>query len=425
MPSIITHGAASAKGYGFAGGLKVPGFITTVDSGAYGTNISGVAYDPDGNMYISGRVTSSFSSGPHVIMKLAANTGSLVWARQVSAGGVHSLAFYNGFLYAYIGGSNVIIKINSSGTLIDQIGLSFTYGGGESGYYQNQLNIDSSGNFYIFTRNYEPTSTYPGATITVLNQSYSVIRSIGYFSSSGGGSGFQYADMLMGVDGQISLLAYEQSSSPYNITGLTINTSGSISSTFRQTTLARFAGNRITDNNGNSYTALANILYKINSSGTLVWEKSLGVTSTDTPALSIDSAGNIYYITQSSTPNKILKLDPNGSLIWGRDMTNTGFGTLLFSRYDDNKKLLYVTGSDFSGTHNTSFAFPSSGPAVGTYTSKSIVISNFTPTITDTTNGYTSASFSTFTDTATTYASSVTLSSYTPPTISSAVVLPA
>jgi len=434
MPLLGSIGAACAKAFGFTSSagpsLPVNGFISTIASGSYGTNITGVAYDPSGNMYAGGSVTSAFFSGSPVIMKFEAGTGNLLWAYSVSnslnADGIWSLAYYSGNLYAYNNNNSLLMKISPAGSLIEAKTISNAYGAANR---TCQLEIDSSGNIYIFG----PTgssSGYSAAQVTKLNSSYSVLWSRKYYVIISPGSvAFNYSNIRLGADDSISFAGYWDGnySSPYEPYVITVNSSGTVTSSVKWNSSGTYEADRITDSSGNTYTVYSksglHYLVKTNSSGTISWQKSWSAGATSNfSKIQIDSTGNIYL----TTPNvAIYKFNNSGSLLWAKGFASPSANLMLMSRLAENLKLLFIDCCDFSSSAATCMAMPTeNGPTNGTYAG--ITISTLSPTVSNSSMSFTTPSIQTETSSPTVSVSnaSVTLYSYTPPTITRATVLP-
>ena len=189
----------------------------------------------------------------------------------------------------------VIYKFDSAGTsLASPINYRATYLVSPA-----DIAIDSSGNIFIVCASDLSSSGYMSVGVYKLNGSTLNpvwVRTL-YIA--------MFLDDSTGVAG----------------TGLSIDPSGNIF------VIAR--GHWITDNWGNGA-----IVVKMNTSGSVLWQKYLTSSNTATGTKSCtDSSGNVYvagYYTESSTLAFLAKFDTNGNLLWQRSVANpawSAYGT--------------------------------------------------------------------------------------------------
>jgi hypothetical protein len=131
------------------------------------------------------------------------------------------------------------------------------------------------------------------------------------------------------------------------------------------------------DSSGNLYFTQSfgssKTLFKLNSSGAVVWQKT--VTSLVGP-ITIDSSDGIYLsgIT-SSTKTTLIKLDTSGALVWGREYTYStpvsqgGINTDIPTSMSNGSGYVYQTfsGTIRSGTTNYPGHFVVKTSTAGTY----------------------------------------------------------
>jgi len=109
-----------------------------------------------------------------------------------------------------------------------------------------------------------------------------------------------------------------------------------------------FLGLRVNQVDGTAY------LYKVDSTGAIVWQTYLGNTGTveafDT--VTVDSSGNIYaagYTTSAGNGLLITKYNSSGVLQWQKNIINTWTSSAVASMVVDSSGNLYLTGNVFTG----------------------------------------------------------------------------
>lgn len=141
------------------------------------------------------------------------------------------------------------------------------------------------------------------------------------------------------------------------------------------------------DESGNLYvspptytsTAERTQLYKINSSGTMVWAKEFSGGFNDQYSQAVAwSNGGCYvivhqYINSSTTYINLIKLDTNGNIVWQRRITpskaSTGWSSMKVAQNGD--LLLYVEGG-YSTSSTMFIRYPADGSITGTFAYGSI-----------------------------------------------------
>lgn len=386
MPTIITSGAASAKGYGFAGGGKAfmgSGFVTMIGAGGYGADFRQITYDQNGNGYVSGFISPAIFSGRRVVAKLAAETGNVLWSYTFDASNrgeqICSIAFYSGHVYVFVDSpTSTIVKITADGSYVGA--KSITGLGNAKG-----MVMDSSGNFYLFA------SSGAIAYVAKLNSAYVPVWFNSYTNTIAGGSlDFAYSNLNMGPgENSLTFHAYWDGNYtlPYQPVMCSIEVgSGSVITGWRHTTIEQFRSSGIVDSSGNFYAVIGSgtalEVIKANSFS-VIWKVSISNTAGADNIITLDPTGNIYIY--SIGYKHLLKLDNNGAVIWAKSINNPGdYASIVYS---NAAKLLYIGRGIFQGA-----AYPMSipsvnGPVDGTYAGT--VISSITRSSVESTSTWT------------------------------------
>ena len=308
----------------------------------------GVAVDSGGNVYVVGRTYLGSSSSNDVTIAKYNSSGTIQWQRKLGGTGSDNgyditvdssdNVYISGHTNSAGAGSDdiLIAKYNSSGTIQWQRTL-----GDSSANYVEAIAVDGSGNVYV------TGSTSYGAYymyVTKLNSSGTIqwTRRIGSGNGEGGN-------------------------------GIAIDSSGNVYVTGR----TRRSG----------YTDHEVWIVKYNSSGNIQYQRTLGGTNTDRGnGIVIDSSDNVYVVGATNSAGSggfdfiIVKYNSSGTVQWQR--------TLGVSSNDqgveiavDNSGHIYVIGYSDDGTGNNDFLIaklPDDGTLTGTYGSITYAASSFT-----------------------------------------------
>ena len=432
MPSIITRGAASAKGFGA---------FTTIGSkywlGAYGTTrvsyCQGATMDSSGNLYTVGAIYNATYSNVDLLVCKYGISGALLWQRalsrangsQVQGYGIHtdgSYVYISGLEDAAFSYYNEMLSAvyDVSGTLIwkqSLYGASYTVGQAASN--------DASGNLYAIGYSLQSSTGFD--MVTAKYNSAGILQWQRLLASSGAAAEYGYS---IAVDSSSNVIVGGQGYSGVSAAVLAkYNSSGTIQ---WQRALYQGTGYYATVIQGVAVDASNNIYatgywydtqsvppyspikyrrftVKYDSSGTLQWQRELSGTGDETGlAISVDSSSNVYTIGSSASSAGtvvIVKYNSSGTLQWQRYISNTGLningshggiacygssygftalgsGVLLSGRLpSDGTK----TGSYSVGGTTYTYAASSLTDAAGSMTST-------TSSFTDSAFGYTSAS---------------------------------
>jgi hypothetical protein len=343
-------------------------FVLAIRAGGLSyEEVSGLALDSSGNTYIAGRFYSttadfggttltSVGSWDAYVAKVS-SSGSFVWAiragglsyEEVSglaldsngnvyiAGYFHGIANFGGTTLTSAGERDVYVaKVSSSGGFVWA-----NRAGGNSGDYVSHLLLDSSGNAYI-AGYFHGTANFGGTTLTSAGGQDAYVAKV---SSSGG---FVWANRAGGNSGDyVSHLALDISGNSY-IAGRFEGTAN-----FGDTTLTS-AGY------GEVYVA------KVSSSGGFVWAIRAGGSSGDyVSGLALDSNGNAYIAgifggtvdfggttltSAGSADIYVAKVNSSGSFAWATRAGGSNSG-LVSGLALDSSGNAYIAGH-FQGTAN-------------------------------------------------------------------------
>lgn len=383
---------------------------TICDINTYG-NVS--AIDADGNMYVIGSTKISTSSAMQVLK--FNDQGVLQWQKEIGASddrGVAVTTDSSGNVYVcgrtFVSGAPnfLTIKLNSSGASQWQKALSDVI-------FVTDVKIDSGNN------------------VIVVGAGTSDNTQIAKYNSSGT---LQWQKQLQGASYILgeNEVALDSSDNIY-ISGTIIdggkfysivakyNSSGTLQwqNKFGSASNDQYGNSIATDASGNvivcgftNSTGTAEFLiYKLNSSGTLQWQKTFGDVYDQGYGVATDSSDNIYIVGEGyyATNNfTFAKFNSSGTIQWQRQLGGSSSELGRSIRVASNGAV-YVCGFTQSGTFK-GFMYarlPNDGSLTGTYTvgSRSITYdaSSFTVTTPSLTN-----STSTKSDTTTTFTDSST-----------------
>lgn len=413
MPTIVTRGAGSARGFGFGGAAAIPYWIAAYYSASSNPNIGPVFLNNSNQIISLGQATGS-SNGPLVL----SSTGALV--NQLSQTTLSDFPYYsakvsfdstNDFFYmAGPGLSNQIAlaKVSASSYAFSWLRYFTTTG---SPAYSLGLScaVDASQNVYVVGQLNQTAAccnSYGYATIGKYNSSgtyqWSKLRSQSLSSAdyffdvvvSSGGSPVVVGKYLEGAGYQAGVIMSFNSAGT-ELWGRRLS-NGTDNITFNAMTK---------DSSDNYYvcgynnTLNQSFIVKYNSSGTIQWQRT--INSCTAQSITIDSVGDIYiYAAGNSTTFYILKYNSSGVIQWQRQFVYQS--TLLRASQIGDIKILNSESSIVlaviayqsslgTGYNRLIYKYPANGSKTGTYAigSKSVIVS--ASSLTDAAGSYTDA----------------------------------
>jgi len=342
----------------------------------------GIASDSSGNRYgvgKNGETPSKFG--------LIKNdtTGNVLWQRELAGSDVRTQGYKVvtdslGNVYAVgldeLNSSPftkwlVVVKFNSSGTIQWQRKIETN-----NNTIASSIALDTSNNVYIVSSDYTSNSNL----IAVKYNSSGTVQWQRKFYSTAGGS---VEGTGLAVDSAGNVYACGRAFGKAII--VKFNTSGvyqwvySLGGEYPQSTYSYGMTVDSSDNLymvGNVYNSTSAkqemLLFKLNSSGTQQWQRTLGSNSTNTYgyATTVDSSGNVYVTGMTNTvwDIYIAKYNTSGTLQWQRTLGSTAYEigqSISVTPAGD----IHLTGlTSASGTEDIFFAtLPSDGSRTGTH----------------------------------------------------------
>ena len=232
----------------------------------------------------------------------------------------------------------------------------------------NQAAVDSSGNVYV-----SGTGNAAGAgSYDLVIAKYNTSGAIQWQRTLGGTSSDQNGGVAVDSSGNVYITGYTNSAGQGDADALIVkyNTSGVIQ---WQRTLggsnAEYGYGIAVDSSGNVYisgtTNTAGVIVggydmliaKYNSSGTIQWQRTLGLSNNDQGnSIGVDSSGNVYVVGYENGGGQVIivKYNNSGTIQWQRYLdggsTELGWGMVIDS--SDNIYINGVTRSEGNGNQN-------------------------------------------------------------------------
>ena len=308
--------------------------------GSFGEEGRGVTIDSSDNIIVGGYTASDGAGSTDFLLAKYNSSGTLLWDKTLgssfseTANGVATDSLDNIVIVgssAFSGGSSefLIAKYNSSGTLLWNKAL-----GGSGNEVAYGVAIDSSDNIIVTGFTFSDGAGGSDLLVAKYNSSGTLL----WDKTLGGGSTDQGRSVAVDSSGNIVIGGYTNSDGA----GL--------------------------------YDFL---LAKYNSSGTLLWDKTLGGSDNEfSYGVAIDSLDNIVVVgyTESDGAGNpdclVAKYDSSGTLLWDKTLGGSGgdFGAGVAIDSSDNIIVVGTTSSDGAGNIDCLVAkLPPDGTGDGTY----------------------------------------------------------
>lgn len=330
MPTINTFAAASVNGFQ-SSGIGTPYWGLNISGDAAAPNnmldVVGSAVDAQGNVYT---LISNYGATAAVLVKTN-SASTVVWQKSytLSGFGIYPPVFSgstniaidylgNVFFSGQYGADTFTFKVDPSGAVLWVQGF---YDGTNLTYDVTSINVDSSGNLYVYAgknnNNYSYLIKYNGSTGGILWKKQ--------FVGTGSWDGASPRSVFVSPSGDVFIAALL-----YN---------GGIG--------------------GYGYVA------KFNSSGTYQWGKRFAQVLR---CMTVDSNGNVYVQTNGGGSYNTTKYDSSGTFVSCFGVSNVGTTPDLIGLFCDSYNNVYSVGVYSYGTpFTTVIKRNSSGTQIGAY----------------------------------------------------------
>jgi len=412
-------------------------FTSTDNSGSYGTGNNYIGLDTYGNVLLTGNNNAAYA----LVYSLNSLSGTLNYARYLidpnsshlcisyaAAGDNYGNAYFAGLQKTPAGyQASFVAKYNSLGNIQWQKTWADNAGGNNASRF-NRLTVDQSGNviangsFYNSLTIQSP-SLVKYDTNGVLQWSYLI-------STTTSASGYNYSGpggVTTDSSGNIYTSGFFPNGSSSFGTGFVakVSSSGTLQWATQLVDASSTSGvypqSITTDSSNNVYVVgCANnasnkevaFLMKLNSSGTLQWQRFLadaytpGSASgyqTQLNAVSLDSSGNIYVMgnglnSLGYTVGFLAKYNNSGTIQWQRTITNDSYaaGGCYFDAGGLDRQGNIIAGGSITSSTGAGNALvmklPSDGSLQGVYSNSQVTVAYVSSSWTDSAGTITSSS---------------------------------
>ncbi|MFH0702176.1 MAG: SBBP repeat-containing protein [bacterium] len=333
----------------------------------------GIAIDSSGNVYLTGYQASATYGGNDIAVIKLDSSGTMQWQKKIGGAsddrGNDIAVDSSGNIYitgcqysdAYGNFDIAVIKLNSSGTMQWQKKI-----GGASDDRGNGITIDNSGNVYL--TGYQSSDSYGTEDIAVIKLDSS--GTIQWQKKIGGANSDISYEIAVDNSGNVYATGYQFSNvyGNYDIFLIKLDSSGTIQwqKKIGGTSIDIGLGIAV-DSSENVYltgyqasdTYGGNDIFaiKLNSSGTIQWQKKIGGANGDISyAIAVDNSGNVYLTgyqasdTYGGNDIAVIKLDSSGTMQWQKKIGGASDDNGIGIAVDSNGNM-YVSGRQLSNTY--------------------------------------------------------------------------
>lgn len=313
------------------------------------------------------------------VLQLLSSGGAQYWlAAQIGDGALTADAWYTSYLAVDAAGNShscstlhvydtpeydatVMAKLSPSGGFLWGRKLVAPTGWDEVGV--NEAVVDASGNLYVAGFVDDNVAANPTFGFVAKYNSSGVIQ---WQRKLAGVTSSSMYGVAVDDSGNVFASGMAYNGTTYSAVLAKYNSSGALQ--WQKSYNNGSGGNVWLDGSGNIYLATNTgnngLLYKLDSSGNITWQRQLSTTYSPLHSVAIDGSGNIYLFGLYGTSNiACTKLDSSGAILWSKGVDSAGgYGTVAGTIGDDGN--LYVAAQySFLSTNSSRFAAISSAGA--------------------------------------------------------------
>jgi len=395
MPTIITIGSASARGFGFGTQTTSASAVTFLGLASSVTNLSGqgLTVDSSDNLYFSG----TGPSNQWWVAKISP-AGSVVWQQTCptsNGGSGQGIALYGTTTAFAVGSSGssspttpTILLVNpSTGSISSQTGISTPTLGNA---FKEVQCYQSSGNFYVQGA-FSESTTNPGCHLYKYTSSGT--RSLSrYVSGTNTGTALSLdgsENVFVNVNSSVENYQIKLAS---DLSTLVFSRNLGVGAFTAQASKQTASYVYLAGYDGTSSSSGCSVMKIDGSTGAPVWSRRLGSQSGSLyfNSIAVDSSENTYSIGAISGVVYIAKYDSSGNLVWQRSITAGTATSLCSISLTADQTRFY-----FSFANASSLVFgklPTDGSLTGSYTVGGQSVVYAVSSLTSTTTSITSTS---------------------------------
>jgi hypothetical protein len=394
MPTIITIGSASARGFGFGTQTTSASAVTFLGLASSFTSGQGLTVDSSDNLYLSG----TGPSNQWWVAKISP-AGSVVWQQTCptsNGGSGQGIALYGTTTAFSVGSSGssspttpTILRLDpSTGSISSQTGISTPTSG--NSFVEVQC-YQSNGNFYV-QGGFSEASTGNGCHLYKYNSSGSRLTSryVGGVNSGLGLSLDPSENVFININSSTDNYQIKLAS---DIVTLVFSRNLAVGAFTAKASKQTASYVYMAGFDGFSSTTGCAVMKIDGSTGAPVWSRRLGAQSSSLffSSIAVDSSENTYSIGVISGVVYIAKYDSSGNLVWQRSITaGTAVAGLCSISLTADQTKFY-----FSFVNASSLVFgklPTDGSLTGSYTVGGQSVVYAVSSLTSTTTSITSTS---------------------------------
>ena len=409
MPLLGTSGAASARGFGFGAVAGITAYLANYvsTSNSYNKGTS-AGIDSTGNAYIT---STQYYCGTYLAMTKYDSKGVLQYARRIATPAISGIATIDSSANIYTVCTNSpYMYLQKIDTGFSSVTWGQRIAGSTCCYFYQDTSIvkvDSSGNVYAASKFIDNFAGYGvGIALFKYNSSGTLqwkkhyygslvgsepqfngplgLATDGSFVYVGGTCNFggYYVPLIMKIDASTGTISWSKR----------LEGDGASNGAYMSVT---------TDGSGNVYAcgyinASVGVIVKYDSTGAVTWQKSVSDGNyTWLQSIALDTTGNVFVTGQKSSNLfiPVIKLNSSGTVQWQRQWscsTRYLYGLSIAMSGANPVVAGYSTNTSSTDYRQNSFQLPGDGSKSGSYSLSGSTYVYGTNTLSVSTSSYTS-----------------------------------